>query len=421
MSAVPENIRIQGDAPAWHDRLQKFREMCTEQVGGFRRQDLAYVALSVCAPRQRIPQSAKGFDYMNTETDLEKSVRQRVIHKLYDRLLKEYSQKNTVSDEQFSYITSALSWALLQITNIKEMLKLERTLDSAETVPEYFEDIKAIVEAWDLHFKIFFTQPLSGDQKRLGEGGPPVSKTPRSRKVKELCIARDRVCVLTGAREPHVAHIYPFGAASARQTKSALKDTLARLWGADRETAISETLFPDGTTKGIDVIGNVICLSPNMHAAWSRYDFALFPLRSTDEKEEGPWSIQVVFHWLKRRQVQKMSEMAGDMRTSAREVLLRTSRGVMEREPRDIDLRTNAPILDGQIFTINANKKDHLPDYDILMLQWDIARMASLCGAAEPEDDSDSDSPYYYDEEEVMSGVEAEVEVTSEETTDVQQ
>lgn len=93
----------------------------------------------------------------------------------------------------------------------------------------------------------------------------------------------------------------------------------------------------------------------------------------------------------------------------------------MEQQPRDIDLRTNASILDGQIFTVNAAKKDHLPDYDILMLQWDIARIASLCGAAEPDDDSDSDSSYYYDDVEVMSDVGTEVEMTSGETMDVQQ
>ncbi|KAL9947707.1 hypothetical protein ACHAO5_002573 [Verticillium nonalfalfae] len=329
-----EQIRIQGDAAALCDRIRLFQEMCTNQMDGFRPEDLACVALSACASRQRRPQSAEGFDYMDMETDQEKNDRRRIIHKLYNRLLVEYNQEQKVSDKQVFNATSALSWALLQVTNIDEMRKLEQTLDSAENVPEYFQNIKVILEGLDFQFKIFLTQPLSDNQKRLGEGEPPALRRPRSNKVKET-------------------------------------DTLARLWGADREKAISEKLFPNGTTEGIDVIGNVICLSPDMHAAWSRYDFALFPMRPKEEKAEA---------------------MGSNICASAREILLTTAIGIVKQRPRAFDLRTGAPILDGQIFTIKAAMKDHLPDYDILMLQWDIARVASLCGAAESGDDYDKDA-----------------------------
>ncbi|KAM0625667.1 hypothetical protein ACHAQG_002857 [Verticillium nonalfalfae] len=294
-----EQIRIQGDAAALCDRIRLFQEMCTNQMDGFRPEDLACVALSACASRQRRPQSAEGFDYMDMETDQEKNDRRRIIHKLYNRLLVEYNQEQKVSDKQVFNATSALSWALLQVTNIDEMRKLEQTLDSAENVPEYFQNIKVILEGLDFQFKI------------------------------------------------------------------------SRLWGADREKAISEKLFPNGTTEGIDVIGNVICLSPDMHAAWSRYDFALFPMRPKEEKAEA---------------------MGSNICASAREILLTTAIGIVKQRPRAFDLRTGAPILDGQIFTIKAAMKDHLPDYDILMLQWDIARVASLCGAAESGDDYDKDA-----------------------------
>ncbi|KAM0284804.1 hypothetical protein ACHAQH_001724 [Verticillium albo-atrum] len=394
-----EIYRIQEDVDAWVDHMRKFWHMCKKEENGFSSEDLTHVALSVCAPRQRIPQSAGGFGYMDMKNATEKRDRQRIIDSFYNRLVDEKSRRFRVSSQQASHLTSALSWALLQITNIDEMRKLEQTLDSVENVPEYFENIEAVLEGWDLHFKIFLTQPLSDDRKRLGEGEPLVLKTHRSKKVKEL-----------------VAHIYPFSAATGRQTKATLKDTLARLWGADREKAMSEKLFPNGTTKGIDVIGNVICLSPSMHAAWSRYDFALFPLRPSEAGKEGPWTMRVVFYWLMRREVNTMSVMGSDMTTCAQEVLLRNHQKWVEEEPRAIDLRTNMPILSGRIFTIKAVKKDHLPDYDILMLLWDIARMASLCGAAEPDDDSDSDSSYYYDE----MDVEAEVHKTSEEMKDVQ-
>ncbi|EGY18044.1 hypothetical protein VD0002_g4257 [Verticillium dahliae] len=398
-----KEIRIQEDAQALCDRMQLFQSMCTKQVDGYRREDLACVALSACAPRQRRPQSAERFDYMDMETDQEKGDRRRIIHKLYNRLIVEHNQEQTVSTKPALKVTSALSWALLQVTNIDEMRKLEQTLDSTVDIPEYFQSIEAILDGWNLHFKTFLTLPPSSGR---GDGEPQALKRRRSKKVKEICIARDEECILTGDREPHVAHISPFSAASAQQTKF----ILARLWGPDREKAISKKLFPNGTT-GIDVIGNVICLSPNMHAAWARYDVALFPMRPSEEKEEGKWCMKVVFYWLKRCSVAKTSSMGSNIWASAREVLLQTAIGIKKQRPRAVDLRTGAPVLDGQIFTIKAAMKDDLPDYDILMLQWDIVRMASLCGAAESGDDYDKDA---YDIDDDEEHVEAEMEMTNE-------
>ncbi len=192
-----------------------------------------------------------------------------------------------------------------------------------------------------------------------------------------------------------MAYIYPFSAASASNFQPTFKETLAQLWGEGREKAISEKLFPGGTTKGIDV-SNVLCLSPNMHAAGSRYDFALWPMRPSKENESGLWIIQIVFCWLHKRSVgdkmSTLSSMGPEFKTSAKDLLIRTFDRHLQ--PRAIDLRMNAPILDGQIFTIYAAEKELLPDYDILMLQWDLARMASLCDTPEPDSDSDTDSDY---------------------------
>jgi hypothetical protein len=157
-----------------------------------------------------------------------------------------------------------------------------------------------------------------------------------------------------------------------------------------------------------------------MHARWSRYEFALFPLQPR-QNLDGTWSIQVVFYWLKRRDVTTTSEMGDDgLRTSAADVLKRETSRIMNQQARAIDLRTNCPILDGQVFTIRAETEDKLPNYDILMLQWDIARMASLCAAAEPEDDSDSESSD--GEDDVVMGsvdVNVDVDMISEEKTKV--
>ncbi|RBQ85718.1 hypothetical protein VDGD_08378 [Verticillium dahliae] len=131
----------------------------------------------------RRPQSAEGFDYMDMETDQEKGGRRRIIHKLYNRLIVEHNQEQTVSTKQALKVTSALSWALLQVTNIDEMRKLEQTLDSTVDIPEYVQSIEAILDGWNLHFKTFLTLPPSSGR---GDGEPQALKRRRSKKVKEI-------------------------------------------------------------------------------------------------------------------------------------------------------------------------------------------------------------------------------------------
>lgn len=61
---------------------------------------------------------------------------------------------------------------------------------------------------------------------------------------------------------------------------------------------------------------------------------------------------------------------------------------------RAINVITNAPIVDGDIITIRAKTEAQLPDYDTVMLQYDIMRMASICGGDdldELEEDASDD------------------------------
>ena len=58
-----------------------------------------------------------------------------------------------------------------------------------------------------------------------------------------------------------------------------------------------------------------------------------------------------------------------------------------ERQLMAVNLDRNTAIVNGEVFTVSAKRMEDLPDYDVLMLQWDIIRMASLCGGAEPEDE----------------------------------
>jgi hypothetical protein len=53
---------------------------------------------------------------------------------------------------------------------------------------------------------------------------------------------------------------------------------------------------------------------------------------------------------------------------------------------------TYRPILDGTVIDITAQDKSAIPSWDLFLLQWDLIRMASLCGAAEASDDDDWES-----------------------------
>jgi hypothetical protein len=53
--------------------------------------------------------------------------------------------------------------------------------------------------------------------------------------------------------------------------------------------------------------------------------------------------------------------------------------------------RTFRPIVDGSVI-ITAQDESAIPSWDLFSLQWDLIRMASLCGAAEASDDDDWES-----------------------------
>jgi hypothetical protein len=54
--------------------------------------------------------------------------------------------------------------------------------------------------------------------------------------------------------------------------------------------------------------------------------------------------------------------------------------------------RTHRPIINGTIIEITAADSSAVPSWDLFSLQWDLIRMASLCGAAEASDDDDWES-----------------------------
>ncbi|KAK2017564.1 hypothetical protein LZ32DRAFT_688093 [Colletotrichum eremochloae] len=59
--------------------------------------------------------------------------------------------------------------------------------------------------------------------------------------------------------------------------------------------------------------------------------------------------------------------------------------------------RTGRQVENGQMFTITADSRDEMPDFDILLLQWDLLRMWRLAGGADPAIYPLND--YYHDDD----------------------
>lgn len=132
----------------------------------------------------------------------------------------------------------------------------------------------------------------------------------------------------------------------------------------------------------------MISLSAALHRAWEAGDFAFRP--SYPQQNGERHSITITIYWMrkvtnrKERPPMGARQMGYGILDSPNKTL---EKALLGKPPRisAVNLDKNTPVVDGDQFTIVADEREMLPDYDILMLQWDIIRMASLCGGAEPE------------------------------------
>ena len=71
---------------------------------------------------------------------------------------------------------------------------------------------------------------------------------------------------------------------------------LKLFWSADRIQNWRNAIFPDqnNPNKGVETCYNLICLSPDAHAGWTRAYFALKPIQLSEDKKR----LDVEFHWL---------------------------------------------------------------------------------------------------------------------------
>ncbi|KAK2012553.1 hypothetical protein LZ32DRAFT_691863 [Colletotrichum eremochloae] len=225
----------------------------------------------------------------------------------------------------------------------------------------------------------------------------------RDKSEVSFTLRRDKeLCVITGTLHPQVCHIFPFSSLNHQErTKSCLLG-MTKLWGEDRVIKLNSQLVNDGTGKNIvDTAANMISLSPQLHAWWSRGYFALEPMEAPEPVEvqtttptrstfKTAWRIKLRFHWLQKTSIFNLLSTVNysdDPVTKFEDLGCNLN---------IVDARTWRPVESGQVITITADSPEHLPNYDILLLQWDLLRMWRLSGGADPsnypfDDEYDSD------------------------------
>ncbi|KAK1970237.1 hypothetical protein LY78DRAFT_677907 [Colletotrichum sublineola] len=225
----------------------------------------------------------------------------------------------------------------------------------------------------------------------------------RDKSEVSFTLRRDKeLCVITGTLHPQVCHIFPFSSLNHQErTKSCLLG-MTKLWGEDRVIKLNSQLVNDGTGKNIvDTAANMISLSPQLHAWWSRGYFALEPMEAPEPVEvqtttptrstfKTAWRIKLRFHWLQKTGIFNLLSTVNysdDPVTKFEDLGCNLN---------IVDARTWRPVESGQVITITADSPEHLPNYDILLLQWDLLRMWRLSGGADPskypfDDEYDSD------------------------------
>lgn len=186
-------------------------------------------------------------------------------------------------------------------------------------------------------------------------------------------------CVLTHVCMPDNAHIFPFSATVNDAAKRRFA-TLFLFWGEERARSW-KALYED---KGvIESPQNVLTLGKHMHAMWSKAMFALKPLSATANE------LVVQFHWLKRGTA-RPGDVIGDL--SLDSVMHLVGGGDDGWGPAQVAHHDSGiPIQTGDLFTIRADTPENLPSSELLKLQWDLLRVAAMCGAADIYEDRDDD------------------------------
>jgi hypothetical protein len=159
---------------------------------------------------------------------------------------------------------------------------------------------------------------------------------------------------------------------------------LQAFWGAPKALAWRAQFEDARITQSPK---NYLSLGSHVHLWFDNALFALKPLRQT------PTEIMVQWHWLKRSRLLPRTFVDYPQETFLQMAELNDASWGSCLAHR----KSGVPIQTGQTFVIRAEKPEDLPSFELLELQWNLLRVAAICGAGDV-----TDAGYYdLDEDEV--------------------
>ncbi|KAK3938474.1 hypothetical protein QBC46DRAFT_440494 [Diplogelasinospora grovesii] len=176
------------------------------------------------------------------------------------------------------------------------------------------------------------------------------------------------ICVFSGMPDPAAAHIFPF-ATSMKKNFGHLNGMLTAFWGSEKSLVWGETFQNADITQSAK---NGISMSNHVHFWFDNARFALKPLRETPEGIVKAILKPAV--WIFPDQ----------------DILLQA--GLTDQNWGDslAHRRSGVTIRTGQTFLLRADNPEDKPSWELLEMQWNLLRVAAICGAADVTDD-------YYD------------------------
>ncbi len=177
--------------------------------------------------------------------------------------------------------------------------------------------------------------------------------------------------------DPAAAHIFPF-ATSEEKPFGGISAILQTFWGVEKGLAWFQQFEDARITQSPK---NYLSLSRQIHFWFNNARLALKPLRQT------PTEIVVQWNWLKRTRLLPRIEVGQAQDTFLALAALKDAAWGSCLAHR----RSGVPIETGQTFVIRAEKPEDLPSFEMLEMQWNLLRVAAICGAADVPDAS------YYD------------------------
>ncbi|KAE8319790.1 hypothetical protein BDV41DRAFT_169821 [Aspergillus transmontanensis] len=306
--------------------------------------------------------------------------------------------------------------------------QLDIILDHEHVTPSFWavlmmSDIelleKLVVEAEKSPYLVKFCQhactaiPLTWKQKepRFRQSNQSASSTSsgtnnRNETLKKKAKKRDNEsCVIRKqSAGVQVAHIYPWCLLSGNQTNVGLSyppfwEMLKYFWSPARISLWHSKIFTNPERPGTpyDSISNLICLSSDLHQAWTDGRFALRPLEYNAEKTE----LKFQFYY----QPAPNHSLGDRISLLTRPGSSRDLDGLYRNQGTVLTLvlvDDNGQVLrvrSGQEFTFKTSDPVELPlpSKELLEMAWILARVVNLSGAGEEKEIEEFSSDDGYD------------------------